>query len=56
MKTKMILGALTAVTLLAGVAAPQPAEAGWWHYQWHYQWHSHSSNWHYHWHYHWWRR
>jgi hypothetical protein len=57
MKTKTILGALAAVTLLAGVAAAQPAEARCWSngYEWHC-WHPYHSGWHYHWYYHWWHR
>lgn len=53
MKTKTILGALAAVTLLAGVAAAQPAEARWWSngYTWHY-WHPDNDNHHWQWHYH----
>ncbi|HEX3863914.1 MAG TPA: hypothetical protein VHY35_19700 [Stellaceae bacterium] len=50
---KYVLGALTAITLLAGVAAAQPAEARCYNngYGWHC-WH-HSHHWH---HRHYWHR
>jgi hypothetical protein len=44
---KYVLGALTAITLLAGVAASQPADAAcWWTgYGWHCS-HPHFGYWH----------
>jgi len=53
---KVVLGALTAVTLLAGVAAAQPAQARcWWNgYEWHC-WHPHAWGYHHRWDHRWYR-